>query len=102
MWTGLHCGEHLRMVSPQNSRSRMPAESSTVPAVTPPQFLAHWQGHRRLTRRVIEAFPDDQLFTFSIGGMRTFGALTLEMLSMAEPMLAGVVTGKWDSSMTRD
>jgi uncharacterized damage-inducible protein DinB len=26
----------------------------------------HWQGHRRLTRRVIAAFPDDQLFTFTM------------------------------------
>ena len=32
-------------------------------------LLEHWRGHRRLTRRVIEAFPEDQLFTFSIGGM---------------------------------
>jgi uncharacterized damage-inducible protein DinB len=29
-------------------------------------FLAHWQGHRRLTRRVIELFPEDKLFAFSI------------------------------------
>jgi hypothetical protein len=33
-------------------------------------FLNHWQGHRRVTRRVIEAFPEDKLFTYSIGGMR--------------------------------
>jgi uncharacterized damage-inducible protein DinB len=24
-------------------------------------FLAHWQGHRRLTRRVIELFPEDAI-----------------------------------------
>ncbi len=29
----------------------------------PADLLEYWQGHRRLTRRVIEAFPDDQLFT---------------------------------------
>lgn len=55
--------------------------------ITPAQVLSHWQGHRRLTRRVIEAFPDDQLFTYSIGGMRTFGELALELLAMAAPML---------------
>ena len=32
-------------------------------------LLAHWQGHRRLTRKVIDAFPDDRLFSFSVGGI---------------------------------
>ena len=67
--------------------------------MTPEAFLNHWQGHRRLTRRVIDAFPEDQLFTFSIGGMRPFGELAIEMLGMAVPMLEGVVTGKWNWSM---
>jgi uncharacterized damage-inducible protein DinB len=56
-------------------------------AISPKQFLEHWQGHRRLTRRVIEAFPDDQLFTYSIGGMRPFGALVNEMLGIGVPSL---------------
>lgn len=55
--------------------------------MTATQLLQHWQGHRRLTRRTIEAFPEDQLFTHSIGGMRTFGELTLEFLAMAVPMI---------------
>ena len=59
--------------------------TETPSFITPDALLAHWQGHRRLTRRVIDAFPDDQLFTFSVGGMRPFGALALEMLTMAVP-----------------
>ncbi len=43
----------------------------------------HWQGHRKLSRRVIEAFPEDKLFTFSVGSMRPFGRLATEMVSMA-------------------
>ena len=35
-------------------------------------LLDHWQGHRRLTRRVIDAFSDGDLFNYSIGGMRPF------------------------------
>ena len=60
-------------------------------------LLAHWQGHRRLTRRVIEAFPDDQLFTFAVGGMRTFGVLAQEMIGMAAPMVRGVADGTWEA-----
>ena len=65
-------------------------------ALTPEQMLTHWQGHRRLTRRVIEAFPEDRLFSYALGGMRPFGALALEMLGMAAPMLQGFVTEEWD------
>ena|SRR5436190_858974 len=78
----------------------MPA--SPVPFITPDALLAHWQAHRRLTRRVIDAFPDDKLFTFSLGGMRPFGALALEMLTMAVPMIRGAVSGDWSTSMNRD
>ncbi len=65
-------------------------------------FLEHWQGHRRLTRRVIEAFPEDQLFTFSVGGMRPFGVLAQEMLAMALPMVSGAVTGEWNYEQSSD
>ena len=67
--------------------------SESQPFMTPDALLAHWQGHRRLTRRVLDAFPDDKLFTFSVGGMRPFGALALEMLTMAVPMVQGAVSG---------
>jgi uncharacterized damage-inducible protein DinB len=76
--------------------------TSPVPFITPDALLSHWQGHRRLTRRVIEAFPDDQLFTFSVGGMRPFGALALEMLGMAVPMVRGAVSGDWTMTPGRD
>jgi uncharacterized damage-inducible protein DinB len=75
--------------------------SSSV-VITPEALLAHWQGHRRLTRRTIMAFPEDQLFSFSVGGMRPFGALALELISMGAPMARGIVTGEWDTSMNRD
>jgi uncharacterized damage-inducible protein DinB len=80
-----------------------PASGATSAVfITPEALLEHWQGHRRLTRRLIEAYPEDQLFTFSVGNMRPFGALALELLSMAAPMVRGVVTGDWSSSMDRE
>ena len=78
----------------------MPTESNGF--ITPEGLLAHWQGHRRLTRRVIDAFPDDQLFTFSLGGMRPFGVLALEVVTMTAPMIRGVVAGDWSMSTSRD
>jgi uncharacterized damage-inducible protein DinB len=64
--------------------------------ISPQALLAHWQGHRQLSRRVIEAFPEDKLFTYSVGGMRPFSALAMEMVAMAAPMVRGIVTGNWD------
>lgn len=74
----------------------------TAAAITPDALLKHWQGHRRLTRRLIDAFPENQLFTFSIGGMRTFGEMALELVAMAEPMARGVATGDWNTSFERE
>ena len=55
----------------------------------------HWRGHRRLTRRVIEAFPEDKLFTFSLGSMRPFATMVSELIGIAEPMVRGIVTTEW-------
>jgi hypothetical protein len=63
--------------------------------ITPEALLEHWQGHRRLTRRVIEAFPEDQLFRFSVGSMRPFGLMATEMVSMAAAGIRGLATGEW-------
>ncbi len=78
----------------------MPSEH--VSFITPDALLSHWQAHRRLTRRVIQAFPDDKLFTFSVGGMRPFGALALEFITMAVPMVQGAVSGDWNASTNRE
>jgi uncharacterized damage-inducible protein DinB len=59
------------------------------------ELLDHWQGHRRLSRKVIEAFPEDKLFSHSIGGMRTFADLAKEMIEMAAMGIHGMVTGEW-------
>ena len=82
-----------------DSASEAPPRTSII---TPDQLLEHWQGHRRLSRRMIEAFPDDELFTFSIGSMRPFGVLVMEMISMAAPTVEGVVSGNWDSPGDRE
>ena len=77
------------------------ATNTTDLVMTRDGLLHHWQGHRRVTRRMLEAYPEDQLFSFSVGGMRPFGALILEMLTMAEPMLRGMITEQWETSSDR-
>jgi uncharacterized damage-inducible protein DinB len=72
-----------------------PDPSTSNVVISPEELLKHWQGHRGLTRRIIDAFPEDQLFTYSIGGMRTFGELANEFLSMAVPSVRGMITGEW-------
>jgi uncharacterized damage-inducible protein DinB len=48
------------------------------------ELLTSWQGNRALTRRVIAAFPEKELFEFTIGGMRNFAALVQELLAMQQ------------------
>ena len=79
----------------------MPATAPDV-FLTPKALLDHWQGHRRLTRRVIEAFPDEQFNSFAIGGMRPFGTMAVELLRMAAPTVNGVLTGNWSEGASAD
>lgn len=60
--------------------------------ITSEDLLKHWQGHRALTRRLIEIFPEKDFFEFSIGGMRPFAKLVDELLAIAVPGLKGIVT----------
>jgi uncharacterized damage-inducible protein DinB len=73
----------------------MDSNATAAPFMTTQQFLEHWQGHRKLTRRVIDAFPEDKLFSYSVGGMRPFATLAMEFIGMAVPTLNGVITGEW-------
>jgi uncharacterized damage-inducible protein DinB len=72
------------------------ATATIVNVLTADDLLKNWQGHRRLTRRVIEAFPEDKLFQFSVGGMRPFAEMAWEFIRMAVVIVNGVATGKWD------
>lgn len=67
----------------------------STPILTSVQALQHWQGHRNLSRKVIEAFPENKLFTYSIGGMRPFFELAMEMIHIAAPGAEGMATRNW-------
>ncbi len=64
--------------------------------INPVQLKEHWQGHRKLTRRVIDAFPEKQLFHFTLGEMRPFGQMVDELIAIAGPGVKGLATGEWN------
>ena len=69
---------------------------TAVPAfISRDALLEHWQGHRRLTRQVIDAFPEEKLFNYSIGGMRTFAQMSMELIGLAAPGIHGIAFGNW-------
>ncbi|QMU30842.1 DinB family protein [Adhaeribacter radiodurans] len=68
-------------------------KNQTASFISTANLLEHWQGHRGLTRRVIEAFPEKDFFEYSIGGMRPFAAMVQELLAIAAPGLREIVGG---------
>lgn len=78
----------------------MTTETIPMNMLTAETLLNNWQGHRRLTRKTIEAFPEDKLFQFSVGGMRPFAEMAWEFIRMAVPIVEGVSTGKWEEYKT--
>jgi uncharacterized damage-inducible protein DinB len=61
-------------------------------------FLDEWLGHRRLTRKVIAAFPEDKLFTYSIGGMRPFAEMVKELIDVSGPGVRGIALDNWENT----
>lgn len=68
-------------------------KNQTATFITAANLLEHWQGHRGLTRRVIEAFPEKEFFEYSVGGMRPFANMVQELLAIAAPGLREIVGG---------
>ncbi|HLW19728.1 MAG TPA: DinB family protein [Cyclobacteriaceae bacterium] len=79
----------------ENQQMATDEKKNTQPILSQEDLLAHWQGHRGLTRRVIDAFPEEEFFTYSIGGMRPFAEMTKELLDIAGPGIQGIVSGDW-------
>lgn len=79
----------------ENSAQRSQMREQSV--LSPQQLLAHWQAHRGLTRRLIEAYPEEHFFSYTLGGMRPCSALMDEVLQMAGQSMPGVVSGEWPS-----
>ena len=68
-------------------------ENQTASVITSSDLLQHWQGHRGLTSKVIEAFPENEFFTYSLAGMRPFAEMVQELLAIAVPGIRQIATG---------
>ncbi len=66
--------------------------NNTNEVINAAAFLKNWQANRGLTRRVLAAFPEKELFEFSIGGMRPFATMIKELLAIAVPGLQEIVS----------
>lgn len=55
--------------------------------LTKDDFLKYWQSQRALTRKTIVAFPENDLFNFTIGGMRPYAEMIAELTAIAVPAL---------------
>lgn len=73
---------------------KTPTNTLLAPVITPTNLLTHWQEHRGLTRRVIVAFPEEAFFNYSIGGMRSFAEMVVELLAIAVLGIKEIATGK--------
>lgn len=67
---------------------------NTQVIISKEELLKSWQLDRALTRKTIERFPEDELFKFSIGGMRTYADIIKELISIAAPGLRGIVSNQ--------
>ena len=68
----------------ENNLIKQETNNTVEGFTTSDSILKHWQGHRKLTRQIIEAFPEDKLFNYSIGGMRPFAVMVQEIIDIAD------------------
>jgi uncharacterized damage-inducible protein DinB len=78
------------------------ATTTSTTVITADDLLKNWQGHRKLSRKVLAAFPEKDLFEFSIGGMRTYNHLAGEMIGLASAGMNGILTDKWETTPELD
>lgn len=63
--------------------------------LTPERLWNHWEGHRRLTLRALEAYPEDNLFSHKVDSMRTFAELMDEIINVEDSIIEGMTSGEW-------
>jgi uncharacterized damage-inducible protein DinB len=76
--------------------------ATAKPLISNQELLKNWQSNRALSRKILAAFPEKDLFEFSIGGMRPYSELAGEMIGLASAGINGVATGNWTTTPELD
>ena len=75
------------------------AEEAVKPLLDPAGLLEILEGNRRLTLRVIEAFPEEALFHYKpVEVLRPFGEMVKEILDIEYDYMRGIALGEWSFS----
>lgn len=60
------------------------------------ELLQQLEGNRRLTLKVIEAFPEKELFTYKpVEPLRSFADMIKEIITIEEGYMRGIATAEW-------
>jgi len=64
--------------------------------LTPESLLEMMEGNRRLTVRVVEAFPEEKLFSYKPAEpLRPFAEMVKEILDIEGGYMRGIALGEW-------
>jgi uncharacterized damage-inducible protein DinB len=64
--------------------------------LNPEGLLQILEGNRRLTVRVVEAFPEEALFSFKpVEPLRPFAEMVKEIIGIERAYVHGIATGEW-------
>lgn len=65
--------------------------------LTKNDFFEILEGNRRLTMRVVEAFPEDQLFNYTPDEkLRPFAEMVKEIMNIENGYMRGIALDKWE------
>ncbi|ASK62368.1 damage-inducible protein DinB [Virgibacillus phasianinus] len=66
-------------------------------AISKEELMEILEGNRRLTIRVIEAFPADKLFDYApVEPLRPFSAMVKEILNVERAFMRGIAQDEWE------
>lgn len=63
--------------------------------LTPAQLQEILEENRRLTVRTLQAFPEQELFSYAAPSMRTAAELFKEIIELQRAFVRGIATGEW-------
>ncbi|GIN73144.1 DNA damage-inducible protein DinB [Bacillus sp. J14TS2] len=68
-------------------------------AISKEEFMEILEGNRKLTIRIIEAFPEERLFQYKpVEPLRPFSEMVIEILNIEKAYMRGIALDEWEYS----